>query len=85
VLEYQDARWAGGVPSVDFAVLFIERRTRRVVYSSYSHNVGDDGVFFFDWGRVNTAHAMASQMARAIGERMLLLPPGAVGQPSRRR
>jgi hypothetical protein len=56
---------------VDFSVLFIERRTRQVVYSSYSQNQGDDGVLFFDWGRVNTAHAMASQMARAIGQKML--------------
>ena len=85
VLEYQDPRWALGAPLVDFAVLFIERKTRRVVYSSYSHNAGDDGVFFFDWGRVNTAHAMAAQMARAIGERMLLAPPGSAGSADRRR
>jgi hypothetical protein len=32
-------------------------------------------VFFFDWGRVNTAHAMAAQMARAIADRMLSGPP----------
>jgi len=91
VLEYQDPRGPYGAPQVDFGVLFIERKTRRVVYSSYSHNAGDDGVFFFDWGRVNTAHAMASQMARAIGQRMLLAPPtagasrGAAGQENRRR
>ena len=71
VLDYQDYRGSFGKPKVDFSVLFIERKTRKVVYSSYSHNEGDDGVFFFDLGRVNTAHAMASQMARAIGERML--------------
>ena len=80
VLEYQDRLSPEGVPSVDFGVLFIERRTRRVVYSSYSHNAGDDRVFFFDWGRVNTAHAMASQMGRAIAERMLLAPPTAGAQ-----
>lgn len=72
VLDYQDYRGPFGRPKVDFSVVFIERRTRRIVYSSFSHNEGDDGVFFFDWGRVNTAHAMASQMARAIGERMLM-------------
>jgi hypothetical protein len=74
VLDYQDRLDGSGAPRVDFAVLFIERRTRRVVYSSYSHNRGDDGVFFFDWGRVNTAHAMAAQMAGAVGERMLHAP-----------
>jgi hypothetical protein len=74
VLEYEDARGTDGAPTVDFGVLFIERRTRRVVYSSYSENRGDDGVFFFDVGRVNTAHEMASQMVRAIGGRMMSLP-----------
>jgi hypothetical protein len=71
VLDYRDYRGPEGVAKVDFSVLFIERRTRQVVYSSYSQNQGDDGVFFFDWGRVNTAHAMASHMAWAVGERML--------------
>ena len=91
VLEYTDPRGLYGAPSVDFGVLFIERSTRRVVYSSYSHNAGDDRVFFFDWGRVNTAHAMASRMARAIGERMLLAPAATgapqtpAGPPDRRR
>jgi hypothetical protein len=91
ILEYQDPRDPTGAPSVDFAILFIERKTSRVVYSAYSHNAGDDGVFFFDVGRVNTAHAMTSQMARAVVERMLLTPPtpraaqSPTGQGSRRR
>ena len=72
VLEYQDYPGPEGNAKVDFSVLFIERKTRKVVYSSYSQNTGDDGVLFFDWGKVNTAHAMASQMARAIGQRMLM-------------
>jgi hypothetical protein len=71
VLEYRDAPGPGGAPAVDFSVLFIERRTRRVIWSSYSHATGNDRVFFFDWGRVRTAHAMAAQMARAIGDRLL--------------
>ncbi|MBP1777009.1 MAG: putative lipoprotein [candidate division NC10 bacterium] len=71
VLDYRDYRGPDGVAKVDFSVLFIERRTRQVVYSSYSQNQGDDGVLLFDWGRVNTAHAMASHMARAIGQKML--------------
>jgi hypothetical protein len=71
VLDYQDYLGPEGTAKVDFSVLFIERKTRKVVYSSFSQNSGNDGVYFFDWGRVNTAHAMASQMARAIGERML--------------
>ena len=75
VLEYRDALGPTGTPKVDFALLFIERKTRRVVYSSYSDNAGNDGVFFFDWGSVNTAHALAARMTRAVAERMLLGPP----------
>jgi hypothetical protein len=78
VLEYQEPLGPLGAPVVDFAVLFIERKSRRVLYSSYSQNTGSDGVFFFDWGRVNTAHAMAAHMARAISEGMLAGPPTAV-------
>jgi hypothetical protein len=75
VLAYRDPLGATGTPSVDFGLLFIERRSRKVVYSSYSNNAGDDGVFFFDVGRVNTAHALASEMARAVAGRMVLPPP----------
>lgn len=71
VLEYVDPRGSWGTPRVDFSVLFIERKTRRVVFSSYSHNTGEDRVFLYDWGRINTAHAMAAQMARAIAERLV--------------
>jgi len=68
--EYQDYEGEFGNPKVDFFVQLIERKSRSVVWSSVSHNEGDDGVFFFDVGRVNTAHAMASQMTQWIGEMM---------------
>jgi hypothetical protein len=77
VLEYRDALGLTGAPKVDFGLLFIERRSRRVVYSSYSDNTGSDGVFFFDWRRVNTAHALAARMTRGVAERMLLGQPAA--------
>ena len=32
---------------------------------------GDDGVFFFDWGRINTAYAMATQMVQLAVEDMV--------------
>jgi TolB-like protein len=67
VIDYQDYQGTVGKPKVDFFAQLIERRSRKVVWSSVSHNEGDDGVFFFDWGRVNTAHAMASQMVQWIG------------------
>lgn len=71
VFNYQDYQAVFGKPKVDFFVQLIERKSRSVVWSSVSYNQGDDGVFFFDRGRVNTSHAMASQMAQWIGEMML--------------
>jgi TolB-like protein len=70
VLDYQDYQGSSGKPKVDFTAEVIERKSREVVWSSASYNQGDDGVFFFDWGRVNTAYAMATQMVRQIGKMM---------------
>jgi len=71
VLDYQDYQGGWGEPRVDFSVLVIEKKSREVVWSSSSYGKGNDGVFFFDVGRVNTAYVMASQMAQAIGELIL--------------
>ena len=71
VNEYQDYQGVFGTPKVDFFAQLIDRKSRSVVWSSVSHNRGDDGVFFFDRGSVNTAHAIASQMTRWIGEMMV--------------
>jgi len=71
VVDYQDYQGVFGNPKVDFFVQLIEKKSRSVVWSSVSYNQGDDGVFFFDRGKVNTAHAMASQMTQWIGEMVL--------------
>ena len=69
VIDYQDYRGYSGVAKVDFAAELFERASREVVWSVKSYHQGDDGVFFFDWGRVNTAYAMASQMVQlAVAE-----------------
>jgi TolB-like protein len=73
VMDYQDYRGAWGKPIVDFSSMVIERKSREIVWSSDSHNEGDDRVFFFDRGRVNTAHAMASQMVRLVAKMMASL------------
>jgi TolB-like protein len=73
VMDYQDYQGALGKPKVDFSSMVIERKSREVVWSSDSHNEGDDGVFLFDRGRVNTAHAMASQMVQRVGKMMVTL------------
>jgi TolB-like protein len=71
VIEYQDYQGLWGKPKVDFSAVLIERKSRGVVWGSNSYNEGDDGVFFFDRGRVNTAYAMTTQMVRWIGEWVL--------------
>ena len=71
VIDYEDYQGIWGKPKVSFSAQLIERRTREVMWSSHSYNEGDDGVFFFDRGRVNTASAMTSQMIQAIGRIML--------------
>lgn len=71
VIDYQDYQGGGGRPKVDFSTVFIERKSREVVWGSNSYNEGDDWVFFFDRGRVNTAYVMTSQMVRWIGEWVL--------------
>jgi hypothetical protein len=65
VFDYQGAP---GVPNVDFSVKIIEKTSREVVWASRSYNSGDEGVFFFDLGRVYTAHGLAVEMARGTLE-----------------
>ena len=68
VFDYQDHAGTFGRAKVDFSALMIERRRREVVWACESHNQGDHGVFFFDWGKINTAHAMASEMVASALE-----------------
>jgi len=68
VMDYQDYEGFTGKSKVDFSAILIDRKSNEVVWSSKSYNQGDDGVFFFDWGKVNTAHTMASEMAQNVVE-----------------
>ena len=70
VVQYQDGESSRGRPKVDFFVLAIERSAKKVVWSSESYNQGDDGVYFFDYGKVNTASALASEMTRSLVEKI---------------
>ncbi len=58
------------VPKVEFTVTALETRSNRIVWQSSSYNRGDDGVFFFDAGRVTTASVLACRMARNVAEEM---------------
>jgi hypothetical protein len=70
VAEYQDSGGGGGGTKVDFSVVAFDAKSRLVVWSSWSDNRGDDGVFFFDAGEVRTASVMVSQMIRSVVERL---------------
>ncbi len=71
VLDYQDRQGAAAAPVVNFAARILDTARRQVVWSSISYGSGDDGVLFFDLGRVRTAHALADRMALGLVQTML--------------
>lgn len=71
VFDYLDYQGPWGNPRVGFSTLLYERKSREAVWSSKSANAGDDGVFFFDMGKVNTAHAMAAEMVYHVVNMMV--------------
>jgi hypothetical protein len=66
VMDYLDATGGLPEPELDVSVRAIDTATQQLIWASVSHGRGDDGVFFFGLGRVPTAHALASAMARAL-------------------
>lgn len=64
VIDYQDYQGYNGTAKVDFSAQLIERAGRETVWSVKSNHEGNEGVFFFDWGKVNTAYALASDMVQ---------------------
>jgi TolB-like protein len=58
VLRYEDYDGPAGRIGVDFSTVLIERKSRKVVWSSDSYNDGS----------TKTAHAMATQMVRLTTE-----------------
>jgi len=64
VIDYQDYRGDRGTAKVNFSAELFDSVSREVVWSVKSYHAGDEGIFFFDWGRVNTAHALAADMVQ---------------------
>jgi len=60
VFDFQDV---AGTPKVDFSVKIIHARSKSLVWASRSYNDGNERVFFYDFGRVYTAHRLVSEMA----------------------
>jgi TolB-like protein len=71
VFDYQDFTGSFGKAKVDFSALMISRRAREIVWACDSHDQGDYGVYFFDWGKINTAHRIASEMVAAALETLV--------------
>ena len=71
VFDYQDYRGPAGKSKVDFSALLTEKQSREVVWACESNYDGDYGVFFFDWGKINTAHRMASEMVASALETLV--------------
>ena len=71
VLEYQDYSYSAAAPKVEFMVELIERRSRKIVWSSRSYHQGDEDILLFDWGRVNTASELAGDMVRTVVKRIV--------------
>ena len=55
-----------GKSKVDFSVQAFDGVKREVLWASRSYAVGDEGVYFFDWGRVLMAHGLTSYMTQAV-------------------
>lgn len=70
VLRYDGTAASGGNVRVEFSTVLIEKRNRRVVWSSDSHNDARDGVGLFERGTSKTPHAMATQMVRLTASSM---------------
>jgi hypothetical protein len=74
VTEYTETGNGAPEPEIDFTVRAIDTARRQVIWSSVSHARGDEGVVFFDRGRIPTARALADDMAGGlVGEILPLL------------
>jgi len=63
VFDYQGLR---GVPKVDFSVQIFDGPARDVVWWSRSDARGDKNVYFFDFGRIHTAHGLMHRLADRV-------------------
>ncbi len=59
------------VPKVELTVIALDTRTNATTWYSTSYNRGDDGVFFFDAGRVATSSALSCRMVRTVVDEMM--------------
>jgi hypothetical protein len=70
VFDYLDVQGFAAAPSVDFSAQMMERRSKRIVWTSKSYNKGDEGVWFYDWRRIYTANRLAGGMVKSVVRQM---------------
>jgi hypothetical protein len=68
--RYEDPNVPKGIPKVDFSLLLMEGAGKKIIWASKDYNQGDDGVFFFDVGRIGTSFEMASLMVRSLMDKL---------------
>jgi len=71
VMDYQDDIALYGKPTVSFSVILIDRSSKKVIWASTSYNKGNDAVTLFDWGSVNSANEMVSEMVSVLRRKVL--------------
>ncbi|HET6365363.1 MAG TPA: Calx-beta domain-containing protein, partial [Nitrospirota bacterium] len=71
IMDYQDDIALYGEPKVAFSVMLIDRSSKRIIWASRSSNKGHDAVTLFDWGSVNSANEMVSEMVRILRKRVV--------------
>jgi hypothetical protein len=60
----------GTTPQTSFSIAMLDGRLSEVVWMSNSYGGGNDGVFFFDTGRVATASELVCRMVRRVVDGM---------------
>jgi TolB-like protein len=63
VFDYQGEQ---GISKVDFSVQAFDGKKREVIWTSRSYATGNEGVYFFDVGRVPSAHGLTTRMTKAV-------------------
>jgi hypothetical protein len=74
VRTYVAATGAMSVPFIEFWTFGLEPDERTFVWSSFSSNRGDDGVLFFQVGRISSPEQLAFEMTQSIVQRWTATP-----------
>ena len=68
IFDYQDSK---GIPKVDFSTQAFDGKKRKIVWWSRSTATGEDGVYFYDIGKILSAHGLTDGMTTAISSLLM--------------